>query len=132
MIAVCLIHSEYRGDELRATLASLAERYRDQFQMPDGGFACHPGGAEPVGWNGTPISPPATRPRGDIGGTNGGLWCLGMIGKALGWRDTGLRCPQEGWQKRVAALENELVLQEDGTVTMERKPGTRTRKADSA
>ena len=118
MAVVCLIHSDYRRAELEATLASVADRYREQFHMPDGGYARHPSGCDAIGWNGTPVSPASATPRSDIGGTNGGIWCLGLIAEALGWAGSGLGSPQEGWRDRVDALRHGMVLQEDGRVHM--------------
>jgi hypothetical protein len=118
MALVCLLHSDYRADELRATLVSVAERYFEVFGQADGGFSASPSGTEPYGWNGTILSPLSATPRSSVSGTNG-AGCLGMIADGLGW-DVGLPSMHAGWEDRVARLRHRIVL-DGGRVRVEEK-----------
>lgn len=55
-------------------------------------------GTAAYGWNGTRLCEPSPTPRSNIPGTNGGIWCLGLIADALGWKDAGLESPQLPYQ----------------------------------
>lgn len=112
MVVVCLLHSDYRADELRSTLVSVAEHYHRIHGKPDGGYSASPEGREAYGWNGTILSPESATPRSSVSGTNGS-GCLGMICDALGW-DVGLPNMHRGWEERVARLHHRIVLDGDG------------------
>lgn len=119
MAIVCLLHSDYRADELRATLVSIAEHYYHIHGQADGGFSATPEGTEAFGWNGTVLCPVSTTPRSSVSGTNGS-GCLGMIADALGW-DVGLPSMHRGWEQRVAALSHRIVLEASGNARVEPK-----------
>ncbi|MBT6144970.1 MAG: hypothetical protein HOH74_06050 [Gemmatimonadetes bacterium] len=122
MAIVCLLHSQYRADELRATLVAIAEHYYRIHGKPDGGFSATPAGTEPFGWNGTILCPESQAPRSSVSGTNGS-GCLGMIADALGW-DVGLPSMHRGWEERVAQLNHRIVLDASGGARIEvRQPG---------
>lgn len=112
MVTVCLLHSDYRQEELRATLVSVAEHYVRLHGKPDGGFSASQHGTEAFTWNGTILSPESDTPRSSVSGTNGS-GCLGMICDALGW-DVGLPNMHRGWQERVDALRHRIELDADG------------------
>ncbi|MDP7631622.1 MAG: hypothetical protein QF402_01565 [Candidatus Latescibacteria bacterium] len=118
---VCLIHSDYRRDELRSTLADIARHYHEIFGKPDGGYSPTPEGTQPYGWNGTILSEPSPTPRSSISGTNGS-GCLGMICAALGW-DVGFPSMHDGWQDRVARLRYQIELSSGGTARLVPREG---------
>jgi hypothetical protein len=118
MCVLCLTHGDYRAGELRGTLAGIAEQYHDTFGQPDGAYAKSAGGTGPGGFNSILVCGPATAPRSDIAGTNGGTWCLGLIAEALGWPMERMASPIAGWRERVAALRLEARVEANGEVVI--------------
>lgn len=123
MAIVCLLHSDYRKQELLETIASIAEYYYETYHMPDGGFSASPGGTEAYGWNGTILSPVSETPRSSMSGTNGS-GILGLIAEALGWDSLGIASTHPNWRKNVEALNHRVFLQ-DGRIVIERRHAAR-------
>ena len=114
MCVACLVTSDYRRDELLATLASIAETICT-FRQPDGAFASHPSGVTPIGWCGAHVVDAPEAPRGDRTGTQGAVWSLGMIARNLGWEELPWADPQGDWRDRIARLRYR-VMAEHGRV----------------
>jgi hypothetical protein len=115
MCMACLEHSDYRREELLATMASIAE-YIHKFQQPDGGFASSTRGTDAIGWCGAAIAPESKTPRGNINGTQGAMYCLALLGEYLGWEDLPWTFPMAGWRERVAALKYRIIRTESGKI----------------
>ena len=113
----CLLHSDYRAEELRSTLVDIARQYQDVFGKPDGGYSPTPEGTQAYSWNGTYLSESSSTPRSSISGTNGS-GCLGMICAALGW-EVGFPSMHDGWQERVANLRYEVTLSSGGSARLQ-------------
>ena len=117
MCVACMELSDYRRDELMATLESIAE-YIKRYQMPDKAFASNPRGTKAIGWCGASISPPAEKPRSNVNGTQAAVWCLGMIGAYLGWDDMPFSNPQAGWRDRLSRHAYTVNITDDGRVDL--------------
>jgi hypothetical protein len=117
MCIACLESSDYRREELLATLTSIAEMIR-QYQMPDGAFASDRTGCGRIQWCGAEICGSPTQPRSNMNGTQGALWAFGLIGPYLGWTNLPFENPQAGWRERVARLKYRIVLTPGGKVAI--------------
>jgi hypothetical protein len=115
MVALCIEASDYRQEDLRETLADVAEFLRGS-QMPDGGFASDGKGMSAIGWCGAKITGTPEKPRGNVNGSQSAKYSLGLIGETLGWEkmaDMGWKSPLAGWRERVAAFKHEIVIDGD-------------------
>ena len=115
MCVACMELSDYRRDELAETLEDIAGFLR-RWQMPDGAFASNPKGTGPIGWCGASICGRSPRPRSNVNGTQGAVWCLGMIGEYLGWEGMPFSNPQGGWRERVARRRYAVEILDGGRV----------------
>jgi len=113
MCALCLEDSDYRRDELLATIGSVVERIRG-YQMPDGLFASSTDGKGPIGWGGALVAAESDKPRSNVNGTQAAVWALGIAGAFLGWKDAKLANPLADWRERRAQYKNRVRLTADG------------------
>lgn len=120
MCIACLEQSDYRRDDLRQTLVSLAEFIRT-YQQSDGGFSSSRCGKTDITWCGGRICGPASTPRSNISGAQGAIWAIGMIGNYLGWPDMPFTNPQGDWRDRVESLRYSISLGPDGKVQVAAK-----------
>jgi hypothetical protein len=115
MAMVCLANSDYRRDELVATLEHFGERLR-LFQREDGGFSSTLAGTGKLQWCGAEVANESPTPRSNINGTQSTVWALGLLGDALGWDDTPFPSPYAGWRDKVAALKYRIVRTPTGKI----------------
>ena len=86
LATMCYTHTDYRKEELRAYIESVADAIAKYLQ-PDGAFASHPSGTTAITWNGPRLAEPCEKPRSDMKGTETALYALGLLGAALDWED---------------------------------------------
>lgn len=109
MCVACLVQSDYRREELLGTLLDIA-RFIKKFQQPDGAFSLRQNGRNLMRWCGSWICGDSPVKRGDILGTQGALWALGMIGRYLGWPEMPFPDPQGDWRERTEKLKYAIVV----------------------
>lgn len=120
MCVACLEQSDYRRDELLATLESIAA-FIAEFQQPDGAFATTRSGRRYLTWCGGRICDNSDTPRSNINGTQGAMWALGIIGHYVGWTEIPFPDPQANWRERVERLKYRITVGRNGNVEIFKK-----------
>lgn len=107
MCVACLEMSEYRRDELLGTLDSIGEHIYS-FRMPDGAFASDRSGISPIYWGGAKICGPAKMRRGNMNGTQGAIWAIGLISEYLDWDEKAFRSLSADWRSKITGWKNRV------------------------
>ena len=111
---------DYRRDELRAYIESVADRIA-KYRQPDGGFSSDYGGQMAIGWCGTQLSDGSDKPRSNINGTEAAVFTLGLIAYALGWSDYPMNWDRGKQFDQPDCRPYEVLIDEDGKVDVAKR-----------